>query len=651
MLEGQATQFNGLNSRIGKLNELYLDYFATAKELAKYNKDNNTNRKSLKPQDYFPRQVLDIAPTFAKLSDDMHSGYADANSKVVGKYLDRMMESVRENLKVPGNTFERNINPNTRPSKDVLDILDTYAHNVIQFNFNARVSKATIKALKSLSGLKEVDQQQTVKFLADYIQDTHDAALGLNYRNSKLNNIAKAITSWEFISKLGFNLRTVAKNSTQSLQNWVYMGSEAIYTGLKDLNTPTYKTIVAKEMDRHGFEFVNIQEFALPKDLMSNLKIDQSGKVVEVKPNVVNKFNDWLENIARISGKPMQWVENHVNRGLTFKLAFMQKYNQLTKHDKDLRQYIEKNPGADYKKLATDMGVQAEKVIKRASNYASETVRELHFLYDPFAKPHILTKNPIGSVLGQFTTYSINFFEYQRKLAARGGKSVLAGEWNSPEAFRLYRLGMLYTMVTGLGAVTNTAFSNLVQNDTWDRLQRLDQWIGGTKEEKEQAFFGLDPITSTFGGPFVSDVIKLGSLVNFMNMGPEEYNNYTDYYQGAAERTKDSRVEEFVRTLNTQAGRFLFTTGPRMINGTGLPTIIGQELGLYTTPELDELRDKIFFVPRNYLPKPIGDWFTPDEKKSQGKIDTNLGVSKSGISYSDQDKENILKSLQMINDY
>ena len=72
---------------------------------------------------------------------------------------------------------------------------------------------------------------------------------------------------------------------------------------------------------------------------------------------------------------------------------------------------------------------------------------------------------------------------------------------------------------------------------------------------------------------------------------------------------------------------------------------------MYTTPELDELRDKIFFVPRNYLPKPVGDWFTPDEKKSQGKIDTNLGVSKSGIPYSDQDKENILKSLQMINDY
>ena len=33
--------------------------------------------------------------------------------------------------------------------------------------------------------------------------------------------------------------------------------------------------------------------------------------------------------------------------------------------------------------------------------------------------------------------------------------------------------------------------------------------------EKKKAFFGKDPITATFGGPFVSDVLKIGSLMNF----------------------------------------------------------------------------------------------------------------------------------------
>ena len=35
----------------------------------------------------------------------------------------------------------------------------------------------------------------------------------------------------------------------------------------------------------------------------------------------------------------------------------------------------------------------------------------LHYLYDPFAKAKIL-RNPLGSVLGQYSTYGINFFEY-----------------------------------------------------------------------------------------------------------------------------------------------------------------------------------------------------------------------------------------------
>ena len=601
MLKDVRSSYNkkGTNYQIEKLEKLYNDYFSP--------------KASKKVEDYFPRQVLDIAPTFARLSDDIHSGYVDAHPQHVSKYIDQMVNSVTQNLKVPGSTFERGQGSPKRVSKDVLDILDTYAHNTARFNYNARVSKSTIKAIKDLHSLKDKNFDSHLRQLHDYVMETHDSALGLTFRNNKLGNISRAITSWQFISKLGFNARTVARNATQSLQNWVYFGHQSILKSMDGMKSESMKKIISEEMGRHGYEFVNIQEFAMPRELMSNINIDANGKVVQMEPGNFTKFNKYLEEIATISGKPMQWVENNVNRGLTFKLAFMEKWNAL-KNDGIIRQKLQRD-----KKFKTDEKSTADEKLsdaivkerrRMASNYAANVVKELHYLYDPWAKPAI-TRSPIGSVLGQFTTYSINFFEYQRKIAAKAGNDILAKEWNSPNAWKFYRLGMLYTFITGLGAVTNTNFNNLVQNDTWERLDRLDQYLRGDEEAKEKAFFGKDPITATFGGPFVSDVLKIGSLINFQRMGADEFTSYTDFYSRAAEKTKDEKIEEFVRMLNTQAGRFIYTTMPNMINGAGVPTLLGQELGLYNTPELSKWKDKMLYPLQNYLPKPVSDYFTP----------------------------------------
>ena len=503
----EANEFTAIDFQIKKLEQLYTDYFDPKYKNLKYDKN------------YFPRQVLDIAPTFAKLSDDIHSGYADKNPQDISRYIDRMVEDVVMKLKMPGAAYERSIDTPTRVSKDVIDIMNTYAHNVMRFNYNARVTKATQKALQDLNTLEGPQFDQHIKTLTDYVMQTHDSALGLKFRNSKLSSVSRAITSWQFLSKLGLNVRTVARNATQSLQNWVYFGNKAIYEAMFDISGGDMKQMLSTEMKRHGYEFVNIQEFAQPKELMANLKIDDTGKVVESGPSTGAVFNDYLQQIASVTGKPMQWVENHVNRGLTFKLAFSERYNALTSNpaiiQKALNRTKKRNPNDKFTTESQEVMAEIQKIKQRmASNYAAKVVKELHYLYDPWAKPQIL-QGPVGSILGQFSTYSINFFEYQRKIAANAGNDILAGAWNSPEAFRLYRLGMLYTAVTGLGAITNAKWSNLIQNDTYERLSRLDQYLRGDKEAKEKAFFGKDPITATFGGPFVSDIIKLGQIVNF----------------------------------------------------------------------------------------------------------------------------------------
>ena len=81
-------------------------------------------------------------------------------------------------------------------------------------------------------------------------------------------------------------------------------------------------------------------------------------------------------------------------------------------------------------------------------------------------------------------------------------------------------------------------------------------------------------------------------------------------------KVNTSKTKELVSMLNGQIGRTAFTTFPRMINGTNMGTLLFQELGLYNTPELKDLKGKIL-KPLQQLPGSAGKAFTPDEKPKE----------------------------------
>ena len=96
-------------------------------------------------------------------------------------------------------------------------------------------------------------------------------------------------------------------------------------------------------------------------------------------------------------------------------------------------------------------------------------------------------------------------------------------------------------------------------------------------------------------------------------MDSDEMTSYLSSHVDFHDRTKSDKVEELVRMLNVQLGRTIYNTLPRSINGTGLPTLLGQELGLYSTPELSGLKNKML-TPLQALPGSAGKYFTPDVK-------------------------------------
>ena len=609
-----------------------------AKELKQLYEDYFSKNAPKKPKNYFPRQIIDIAPTMAQLSNDIWSKKVHNQPEVVSKYIERMIENVTDNLKVPANVFERSANTSTKQSQDVIGILDHYAKNAIRFNHTARISKLTNEGLREMFKLQGEKFERHGKFWSDYIVETHQAALGINFRDSKLSTISRAITSFEFISKLGFNLRGAFKNSTQSLQHWVWWGNKGLKRAYFAGNSADKKIIIDNEMKQLGYEFVNIQELAQPKELMNSLKIDQTGAVMEKTPGIGMKITDMLENVARISGKPMQYVENKFNRGVAFKIAFLDRYETMLTNDSALRRALANTKSEAYKNASKQakgrtfydkngniinkqyseltVGERARnEMIRVSSNYATDMVKKIHYLYDPYQKP-VAIRGPVGSILGQFSTYSINFFNYQQKIAAN---AVNSGEWLSPESKRLYRLGSFYAFVTGLSAITNTALTNVIENDTWERLKQFNMYYSGDSELKDRAFFGKGPLIGTVGGPFVSDVMTLGNIMGFLDMDSNDFQMYKTGYKSYAERADSDPARELVRMLNTSMERQLYTNLPRVINGTSLPTVIGQELGLYGTPELKPLK-KTLMTPLQKTPFPrVNDYFTPDIKGETGR--------------------------------
>ena len=607
-------------------------------------KNKETGRWEMKKQEnYFPTQVLDILPTFNTLTESIWSGDYGSKTKDMNEYVNKTIEGIADNLKLDGNVFERGADQPTRTSKDVISIIDTYAKGATRFNYTAEVTKHTVNALKKLHEMKGEDMDAHIQFLADYIKDTHGSAVGMDMKQSKFGKIARAITSWQFMSKLGFNVRGAARNATQSLQNYVYFGHKAIREYNRTGKTDKMKKITEKEMERHGVFFTNLEELAMPAEFLPSTKMID-GRIVESKPGAGENFTQYLERVAKFSGKPMQWVENNINRSYTFKLAFNKFFNELSRNDGILRKELMKQGYKTGKEL--DKAVESD-IIGRSSRFAANMVKELHYEYSPFAKPKALRTAP-GSILGQFSTYSINFFEYNRKILAKGADSAMHGEWNNEHAWRMYRLGATYMAIDALiSPLLSTDISKLVQHDTKERLEQLYTWFTGTEADRKRVFFGKGPAIGTFGGPFVSDLITIGQLTNFMKMKENDWMSYMAGYQDFAERTKDDKVFEYVRLLNTQLARTMYGTVPKMVNGTGLTTLAGSELGLYGSTNLKQQHNELFKNTRKVAPSFMGDYLTPlSEKQRLAKGYSKALKNKPNKNVDPDDLRAIMNSLE-----
>ena len=446
---------------------------------------------SLQPEkNYVPTQILDMFPTLSRLTEDIANKNFDANPEKISEYVDSMYRTVKENLSMSGHALPKGSDPVVYMSKDVIGVLDKYVKNVVRFNFTARASKVLTEALGKLSdmSLEGEDMTNHLDFMTRYIADTHSSALGIDLKNSKLHLFSRALTSWQFLSKLGFNIRSAGRNATQYFQNWVYFGRKAMKSANSWEKGEKMHDVLQEEMKKHGVFFVEIEEMTGKNQFLMNTQIvEQNGfkRVEEVKSSWIEDNLSAFENskLLKLGGAMMQKVENKINRASTFKIAFAEHYKALSLNDGLIKKAVTTNTSHFKKGKTIEQKVENE-IIRRSSRFAANSVKTLHYDYSIYAKPKFL-RTPVGAVLGQFSTYSINFFEYQRKiLSEAGGDIFLRGKLNSPEAFRAYRLATFYSMIYGvLTPLLNSDLTNLIQNDTADQLEGFYWYLASEPED------------------------------------------------------------------------------------------------------------------------------------------------------------------------
>ena len=91
----------------------------------------------------------------------------------------------------------------------------------------------------------------------------------------------------------------------------------------------------------------------------------------------------------------------------------------------------------------------------------------------------------------------------------------------------------------------------------------------------------------------------------------------------------------------------MYGTVPKMVNGTGLTTLIGSELGLYGSSNLKRQHNQLFKDVRKVAPDFMGNYLTPlSEKQSIAKGYRRVAQGKPSRNLSPEDMRELMDTLQ-----
>ena len=549
---------------------------------------------------YYPhyRRVLNVdfldnlMPYMQRVSDSVSESYSK-DASAVDKAIDDLDGYVTSRAKSREIIdLGEGVSAQKEYSRNFFVTMKRYVDEIDRFNMIANADKYT---RQSLNAAKEM--YKSGKDLDGYARSTVEMMKDMNARmkggygfnNESVEAAMKSLLALEFTSKLGLNPRSAFKNSTQGLLNFIEFGPSIMKKSREFYkNNLDVARKVDDMMNEAGILFSETQApelmegGSLGKGFSKKIKVTDGETIEFKKPSMLSPLYGKISSIAGKSGIFMAKIENF-NRKTTFKTGFYKMYDILSN-------------STEFKNNLRDEGksnaeINAE-ILKRSRNYAIRKTSLLHFDYSEIAKSS-WTLNPAGRLLGQFQHYGIKFLDYNMKLARQGKDDILAGELLGDRAKKAYSMGLIYFLAPTIAtAATGLDFSNIIEHDTKEKIDKLWTLFTGDEEDIKKAYYGKGILTGLpfIGAPLVSDAIALGNIWEFYNLDNSTLEMLISGYEDYNLASKDKKVYETLRLLNVAASRMAYKTLPMITSGNAIPAL-GYEFGFYKTKEAKKIKD------------------------------------------------------------
>ena len=469
-----------------------------------------------------------------------------------------------------------------------------YLHDINKFNFISFVDKYQAEAVRSVErSFKKTNGNLNgyASKIMHFITDMHNSAIGKgDVQNPHLRGLQRTLLGFEFASKMGISVRSVVKNGTQKLidyiqwdrkmvkeanQWWDREGRPEIAIGYGE------KADINQILEDLGIGFSKgmspeLMESGIGRAETKVARFDENGKIKFTEPSKMEDVAGIVGNIGSSLTGMHRAVENH-NRASTFKIGYYQMWKWL-----DNKEF--------YSKFESTAAAKRE-IHKKAQKYALFQTVAHHFDYNDFSKAKWMTSAG-GKLVGQFQHFAFSFYELTNNFVRRGKNDLLEGEVKGHNAMKLYRYGTVYFLAPVLAAMAlQVDITRLLDNPYVEVVKNWYNWIFGDEKEQDEAFYGKGPVMGTLGAPAFGTILKVGELLEFIDLDEDSTLGMMAGYRDSAGRTGDDQTLKTIKLLNIAAGRALEQTIPSMSRGN-IGWALQAELGLYPSAEAKKLQEK-----------------------------------------------------------
>jgi len=555
---------------------------------------------------YFPHFTKQLN---AKMMDGMMKHFDELDTALIdmkhdSKSIDEIIRGI--NIAIPDYGKSRQRDGYNEYSMNFIDVVNTYINDVNKFNTQVFVKSGLIDSLNKAKSMYTKESQYAGK-VVDIINSLYGSVNGRVKNTGSMHEIKKALLSYQFTNKLGFSVRSAARNATQYLMNYATFGYSAVRESRKYLNEKRATEIFGGDLDdfmKKENLFMDTSEALIESGISSESasfnrirRMDENGKIVYAdEESFLYKgskiFATKMGQIANISAGLHRSVEN-ANRKLTAEIAFAQ-IQKIMDNNPKFQQYLENKVRVE-KENNPKSKITVQNLRRGITkNYAKNMVILNHFDYEGYAKARNMREG-VGQFLFQFQHYGMEFLERNWSIykEAKGDLSALGEDSFSNWAkdargvhkamnvsVAYFMAPLLISYVSGYNQTLIEHTGKELMDDLW-LLFTSDYDDPDTIEKINREFYGKGIVGSKLG-PTFGTMMDIGVMMELINADSEYLDNILFTVGDYANDDTMETYGRYARLLNQMGGR----TYDRYIPMTaktpyGLGAAAMQELTLY----------------------------------------------------------------------